>query len=73
MINSENYLLNISTKKIKYGLERTKALLDLCNNPEKKIFSVQLVGTNGKGSTAAMLANIMQKVNTKWGYILPRI
>lgn len=31
------YLLNISSKKIKYGLKRTKELLQACNNPQKKV------------------------------------
>ena len=57
----EKYLFNISPTKIKLGLERTQKLLKACNSPEKKLFTIQLVGTNGKGSTAAMLANILNE------------
>ena len=58
-MSEKEFLLSIDSKKIKYGLSRTKALLRACGNPEKKLQSIQIVGTNGKGSTAAMLANIL--------------
>ena len=54
------YLLNISSKKIKYGLKRTKELLYACNNPQKKVYSIQVVGTNGKGSVSAMLSSMLE-------------
>ena len=58
-MNISNYLLSISSKKIKYGLMRTKQLLSACNNPHKKIYSIQIAGTNGKGSVSALLSNIL--------------
>ena len=60
-MNIEKYLFNVSPTKIKLGLERTYQLLNACGNPEKKLFTIQLVGTNGKGSTAAMLAHILNE------------
>ena len=56
-----DFLLSINSKIIKYGLERTIKLLDTCKNPHKKLQSIQVVGTNGKGSTASMLANALIK------------
>ena len=56
-----DYLLSISSKKIKYGLKRTKQLLKACHNPHKKIYSIQIVGTNGKGSVSALLSNILSQ------------
>ena len=38
------------------GLSRTQELLRLIGNPEKKLKFVHIAGTNGKGSTAAMLS-----------------
>jgi len=58
-MNAEKYLFNVSPTKIKLGLSRTRQLLKACGNPEKKLYTIQLVGTNGKGSTAAMLAHIL--------------
>ena len=64
-MNVEKYLFKISPTKIKLGLDRTYQLLKACDNPEKKLFTIQLVGSNGKWSTAAMLASIL---NEKYKY-----
>ena len=58
-MNGLDFLLNINSTKIKFGLERTNFLLQSCKNPHKKIFSIQIAGTNGKGSTAAMVSNVL--------------
>ena len=60
-MNIENYLFKIPPHKIKLGLERTEKLLEACNNPENQIISIQIIGTNGKGSTSSMVANVLQK------------
>lgn len=44
----------------KPGLERTIALDDLFGNPHRKFKSIHIAGTNGKGSTSAMLAAVLQ-------------
>lgn len=41
------------------GNERLKRLLEHLGNPQKKLRFIHIAGTNGKGSTAAMLANIL--------------
>ena len=66
-MNISNYLLSISSKKIKYGLKRTKQLLSACNNPHKKLYSIQIAGTNGKGSVSALLSNILAQGGYKVG------
>ena len=60
-MNIENYLFKIPPHKIKLGLERTEKLLEACNNPENQIISIQIIGTNGKGSTSAILSNILSQ------------
>ena len=42
------------------GLERINALLDKLDHPERACKFVHVAGTNGKGSTCAMLASIFQ-------------
>jgi dihydrofolate synthase/folylpolyglutamate synthase len=42
------------------GLERITALLNAIGNPQDHIRSVHVAGTNGKGSTAAFIASIME-------------
>ena len=45
----------------KPGLERTQQLLELMGNPQDSLKFIHIAGTNGKGSTAAMTASILQK------------
>ena len=68
------YLLSLESKGIKLGLERTKQLLQVCGDPQKKIQSIQVIGTNGKGSTSAMIANIFKVSGYKVGlYTSPHL
>ena len=56
------------------GLERTQELLRRMGNPEKQLKFVHIAGTNGKGSTAAMTASILEKAGYKVGlYTSPYI
>ena len=56
------------------GLGRTQMLLAKMGNPEKKLKFVHIAGTNGKGSTAAMTASILQKAGYRTGlYTSPYI
>jgi dihydrofolate synthase/folylpolyglutamate synthase len=61
------YLLKLNPAKIKMGLQRTHDLLKACGNPEKDLLSIQVVGTNGKGSTTAMVSNTYQYNGYKVG------
>lgn len=56
------------------GYEHAKELLNRMGNPEKNLKFVHIGGTNGKGSTAAMIASILQKAGYKTGlYTSPYI
>ena len=63
------FLESIDSKKIKLGLSRTRQLLQACSNPHISMKVIQIVGTNGKGSTAAMIANTLRKNQYKTGPI----
>ncbi len=68
------YIHSVSWKGSVPGLERTQALLARMGNPEKKLKFVHIAGTNGKGSTAAMTASILQKAGYRTGlYTSPYI
>ena len=56
----EKYLLSLETKGVKLGLERTRAFLKTCGSPHKKLKVIQILGTNGKGSTSAILAKLLR-------------
>ena len=47
------------------GLERIKAVLEKLGNPQKKIPSVHIAGTNGKGSVSCMLSYIFREAGLK--------
>jgi len=73
-MNYIQYLLNIPTQKIKYGLSRTHKLLTVCGNPEKSVQTIQVVGTNGKGSVSALISNILMQSNNSIGlYTSPHL
>ena len=56
------------------GLSRTQELLRRLGNPEKKLKFIHIAGTNGKGSTAAMNASVLQKAGYRVGlYTSPYI
>src|SRR5438270_3648342 len=63
------YLLSLGheTLTIKLGLTNTERLLDALGNPHKSFLSVQIAGTNGKGSTAAMLDSICRAAGIRTG------
>jgi len=48
-------------------LDRMRVLLSLLGDPQKEFKSVQVSGTSGKGSTAYLLANILEKAGYKTG------
>ena len=51
----------------KPGLERVTTLLDALGSPEKDVKVVHITGTNGKGSTSAMLTGILRASGLKVG------
>lgn len=70
--------INLLTSKGKFfidlGLERTKTVLDLLDNPQEKIKCIQIAGTNGKGSVAAILSSVLSAAGYKTGlYTSPHI
>ena len=51
----------------KPGLENIKKLCDFFGNPQDKIKTIHIGGTNGKGSTSNMLASVLQESGYKIG------
>ena len=68
------YIHSVCWKGSIPGLGRTQELLAKMGNPEKKLKFIHIAGTNGKGSTAAMSASILQQAGYKVGlYTSPYI
>ena len=73
---ASQYLLSLGheTLTIKLGLRNTELLLSALDNPERAFPSVQIAGTNGKGSTAAMLDSICRAAGLRTGlYTSPHL
>ena len=49
------------------GLDRISELLDALGNPQNNLRFVHVAGTNGKGSTSAFIAQILQEAGYKVG------
>jgi len=58
----------------KFGLERTSTLLAALGNPQDGQHFVHVAGTNGKGSTCAMMASILRRAGMQTGlYTSPHL
>jgi dihydrofolate synthase/folylpolyglutamate synthase len=71
-----NYLLGLGheTLAIKLGLDNIERLLAALGSPERAYPAVQIAGTNGKGSTAAMLDHICRASGVRAGlYASPHL
>ncbi len=66
----ENLRYNVTT----FSLDRMKKLLSLLGDPHDKIPTVHIAGTKGKGSTATMLARMLEANDYKVGlYTSPHV
>jgi dihydrofolate synthase/folylpolyglutamate synthase len=54
------WLFGTQTFGIKLGLENTQRLLAACGRPQEKLRFLHVAGTNGKGSTCAMMDSILR-------------
>ena len=73
---SLRYLLSLGheTLAMKLGLEGVRRLLALLGDPQKSYPAVQIAGTNGKGSTAAMLDAVCRAAGVRAGlYTSPHL
>jgi len=61
------YALGNEMKTAKLGLDRIRAVLGALGNPEKAYRVVHVAGTNGKGSTSAMIAAGLRAAGVRTG------
>ena len=68
------YIHHVTWRGSRLGLERTTELLSRLQNPHRALRFIHIAGTNGKGSTAAMLAKTLTLAGYNTGlYISPFI
>ena len=69
---SVKYITEYPRFKKNPSLDGIKALLSALGNPENRIKTINVAGTNGKGSTVAMLASVLSTAGYKTGrYVSP--
>jgi dihydrofolate synthase/folylpolyglutamate synthase len=68
------YLYGLQWHGIKLGLENIRRLMTVLNEPHRRFRSVHIAGTNGKGSTAAMVAAVLAQAGYRTGlYTSPHL
>lgn len=71
---SIEFLYGLQKHGIKLGLETIQALLAALKHPQSRYAVFHIGGTNGKGSTAAMTAAILQAMGYRVGlYTSPHL
>jgi dihydrofolate synthase/folylpolyglutamate synthase len=63
------YISELGRFGMKLGTERTRAILDRLDNPERGLRGALIAGTNGKGSTAVCLASILKAAGRRVGFM----
>jgi dihydrofolate synthase / folylpolyglutamate synthase len=68
------YALGNEIKTAKFGLERIRTVLDALGNPQDRCRFVHVAGTNGKGSTCAMIESALRTAGHRTGlFISPHL
>jgi len=63
----KEFLYTRRASKLKLGLENIRRILELLEHPQKNFSSIQVTGTNGKGSTVAILESILREQGYRSG------
>ena len=61
------YLYSLQKQGIKFGLSNITKLMSSLGDPQKSFSSIHIAGTNGKGSTSAIIASILNASGLKVG------
>jgi dihydrofolate synthase/folylpolyglutamate synthase len=65
---------NLPFDKRTYRLDRMRRLLGMFDDPDRELVSVHVAGTKGKGSTAALIASVLQAAGHRTGlYTSPHV
>jgi dihydrofolate synthase/folylpolyglutamate synthase len=71
---SLDYLYHLEKFGMIFGLTQVEKILDVIGNPHRGIQAIHVAGTNGKGSTAAMMSSILEKEGYRVGlYTSPHL
>ena len=62
------YINDYTWSSTRLGLDRTRELLERLGNPQKDLRFIHVAGTNGKGSTCAMIERILREAGFCTGF-----
>ena len=62
-----DYLYDLRLFGAKFGLDNTRRLAGLAGDPHRRLRFIHVAGTNGKGSTCAMLESVYREAGLKVG------
>jgi len=69
-----DFLYGLKRRYIKLGLENIQFLMESTDHPEREFPSIHVAGTNGKGSTCAILESVLRQARYKTGlYTSPHL
>jgi dihydrofolate synthase/folylpolyglutamate synthase len=70
----QDYLFSLKAKGVRYGIDRMRSWAGALGHPEAAVPCIHIAGTNGKGSTAAMLEAILRRAGWRTGlYTSPHL
>ena len=61
------YLYGLQKHGMKFGLDNTRRLMSLLGEPHTSFSSIHVAGTNGKGSTSAMIESLLRTKGVRTG------
>lgn len=61
------YLYSLRKYGMKFGLDNTRRLLSALENPQESFRCIHVAGTNGKGSTSAMIDSVLRTTGVTTG------
>lgn len=68
------YLAGLNINEMRFGLEAVTALLERFGTPQNALRTILVGGTNGKGSTAALIASVLKEEGYRVGlYTSPHL
>jgi dihydrofolate synthase/folylpolyglutamate synthase len=70
----QEYLFSLKAKGVSFGIDRMRLFVEELGHPERRYPVIHIAGTNGKGSTAAMMASVLRESGKRTGlYTSPHL
>ena len=71
---ADRYLASLEVFGMRFGLERMRRLMTALDSPQERFDSIHVVGSNGKSSTARMIAALLEGAGRRTGtYLSPHL